>query len=135
MISAVRGEYKGKPARKSSESQGSLFGIIAFIFLISQLGRANRGLGAVAGGLMLPAVGWLFFNPGLILLLLLFPMGLVAGLVLSVMGSAFGSASLSSGYRGGGYWGGGGGFSSGGGFGGFSGGGGGFGGGGASGGW
>ncbi|GAB6094546.1 hypothetical protein JCM14469_07980 [Desulfatiferula olefinivorans] len=132
MIAAVRGEYQAPPSRTSS-SDGSdplVFGILAFIFLVSQLGRANRAVGTAAGGIMLPVIGAMFFNGGLGLLLLLFPLGLVAGLILSVLGAALGShLPVSHGYRSGG------GFSSGGGFGGFSGGGGGFGGGGASGGW
>lgn len=131
MIAAVRGEYQAPPSRASS-SDGSdpvVFGILAFIFLVSQLGRANRAIGTAAGGIMLPVIGAMFFNGGLVLLLLLIPLGLLTGLVLSVMGAALGShLPVGHGYRGGG-------FSSGGGFGGFSGGGGGFGGGGASGGW
>lgn len=139
MISVVRGEYKGTPTRRRSRStsQGPLFTILAFIFLVSQLGRVKKGLGALAGGIMLPVLGGMFFKGGLILLLILFPIGLLAGFILSAFGSAMGAGVPSSrgGYHHGGYWGGGGGFSSGGGFGGFSGGGGGFGGGGASGGW
>jgi uncharacterized protein len=132
MIAAVRGEYQAPPSRASSSDGGDpvVFGILAFIFLVSQLGRANRAVGTAAGGIMLPVIGALFFNGGLGLLLLLFPLGLAAGLVLSVLGAALGShLPAGHGYRSGG------GFSSGGGFGGFSGGGGGFGGGGASGGW
>ncbi|MBU1168626.1 MAG: TPM domain-containing protein [Proteobacteria bacterium] len=136
MISVVRGEYKGSPVkhRSRSKSQGPLFAILAFVFLVSQLGRANKGLGAVAGGIMLPVFGGMFFGGGLVLLLILFPIGLLSGLILSAMGSSLGSHMVSShSYRGGGGFGGGG--FGGGGFGGFSGGGGGFGGGGASGGW
>lgn len=139
MIAVSKGEYTAVPTRQrrpGSKSQGPLFAIIAFVFLVSQLGRANKGLGAVAGGVMMPIFGGMFFHGGLMLLLALIPVGLVSGLLLSVMGSSFGAYSTtSSGYHRGGFWGGGGGFSSGGGFGGFSGGGGGFGGGGASGGW
>lgn len=139
MIGVVKGEYTAVPRkhrRSGSASNGPLFALIAFVFLVSQLGRANKGLGAVAGGVMMPIFGGIFFNGGLMLLLALIPIGLVAGLVLSVLGSSFGAYSTtSSGYHRGGFWGGGGGFSGGGGFGGFSGGGGGFGGGGASGGW
>lgn len=139
MIAVVKGEYtaaQSKQRRSGSRSQGPLFAIIAFIFLVSQLGRANKGLGAAAGGVMMPIFGGMFFHGGLILLLALIPIGIVAGLLLSVLGSTFGTYSATSGgYHHGGLWGGGGGFSSGGGFGGFSGGGGGFGGGGASGGW
>ena len=143
MIAVVSGEYSSReisrrPSNHQGSGQGVIFGIIAFIFLISQIGRIKRPAGVAAGGILLPIFGSLFLHGGLFLFLMLIPAGLVAGLVLSAAGSAAGAHTGSSRgyYRGGGFWlgGGGGGFSSGG-FGGFSGGGGGFGGGGASGGW
>ncbi|KPJ76196.1 MAG: methanol dehydrogenase [Deltaproteobacteria bacterium SG8_13] len=136
MIGVVKGEFTPpQQARRRPEGEGSgfprgLFALFAFLFLINMLGRLRRGMGAVAGGIIAPIVGAVFFHAGLLWLLLLIPLGLVAGFLLSLMGGP-----LTFGHRSGtiGYWGGGGGgFSSGGGF---SGGGGGFGGGGASGGW
>ena len=140
MSGVVRGEYEApeKIPSRSSRKGGThpgLFGLIAFVFLISMLGRLRRFLGAAAGAVILPLVGALFFNLNLIWILLLIPIGVLAGIVLSLIGP-----QLSSGHgrfrdsgRGGGWPGGfgGGGFSSGG----FGGGGGGFGGGGASGSW
>ena len=135
MIGVVRGEFTPpQQTRRQPEGGGGfprgLFALFAFVFLINMLGRLRRGLGAAAGAIIAPVVGAVFFQAGLIWLLLLIPLGLVAGFLLSLMGGP-----LVFGHGGGriGYWGGGGGFSSGGG--GFSGGGGGFGGGGASGGW
>ena len=139
MMAAVKGEYQAQPAKGRSrgrESSVSFIPLIVFIFLITQLGRVRQGLGVAAGGLLLPIFGSMILPLGLVTLLLI-PLGLVAGLVLSKLGAAMGAAGAASGRgRGGGFWigGSGGGFSSGG-FGGFSGGGGGFGGGGASGGW
>jgi len=139
MMAAVKGEFQAQPAAKQPrgrESSVSFIPLIVFIFLITQLGRVRRGLGVLAGGLLLPVFGSMILPFGLITLLLI-PLGLVAGFILSMLGSAMGAVGAAgSGRRGGGFFigGSGGGFSSGG-FGGFSGGGGGFGGGGASGGW
>lgn len=136
MIATVRGEYKQVARRHSSTGAKNpsqvLIPMIVFLFLIARLGRIRRLVGSIAGGILLPVFGLMFFPGGLMLLLALIPLGFFAGFILSVLGSAMGTGG--AGYRGVGYWGGGGGFSSGG-FGGFSGGGGGFGGGGASGGW
>lgn len=138
MIAAVRGEYAtGRRPRRSTgnPAQGMVLALIVFGMLIAQIGRLKRSAGTVAGGVLLPIFGSLFFPGGLLLPLILIPAGLGAGFLLSLAGAASRAAagSSSSHYHRGGFWGGG--FSSGGGFGGFSGGGGGFGGGGASGGW
>jgi uncharacterized protein len=140
MIKVVRGEYRAsekEPAARGQEHKGKPFGfggLIAFIFFISMLGRLRRPVGMAAGGILAPLATALFFNASLFWILLSIPMGLLAGLILSFLGSPL---IFGHGYRhhrqGGGWWsgGGGGGFSTGG----FGGGGGGFGGGGASGGW
>ena len=139
MMSAVKGEYRAQPVKRQPrgrDSSASFIPFIVFIFLVSQLGRVRRGLGVLAGGLLLPIFGSMILPFGLVTLLLI-PLGLVAGFILSLLGSTMGAAGATGGRgRGGGFWiGGSGGGSSSGGFGGFSGGGGGFGGGGASGGW
>lgn len=144
MIQAVKGEYKAdnKPLRdQRRRSFGSgLFPILVVLFLVNMMGRVKRPLGAVSGGILFPIMGAMLFSPGLLMLLLMIPMGVAGGLLLSLFGGplSFGS-TYGSNRRGGGFWMGGGGFGGGGlgggGFGGFSGGGGGFGGGGASGGW
>jgi len=135
IIATVRGEYKQVARRHSSTGAENpsqlLIPIIVFLFLVARLGRIRRLVGSIAGGILLPVFGLMFFPSGLMLLLALIPLGFFAGFIISVLGSAMDTGR--TGYRGVGYWGGGG-FSSGG-FGGFSGGGGGFGGGGASGGW
>lgn len=143
MIQAVRGEFKAeakpvKTTRRPSSNPG-LFAILIIIFLINMMGRIKRPLGAVAGGILLPILGVIIFNLGLLMFLILIPIGILGGLFLSLFGGPLSFGSLhGSGSRRGGFWtsgGGFGGFGGGGGFGGFSGGGGGFGGGGASGGW
>jgi uncharacterized protein len=145
MIQVVRGEFKTaensrRPESRSARGQSSIFGLIVFLVLINMLGRIRRPLGALSGGLFFPILGALFFNLGVLWFLLLIPIGAVAGLVMSFLGSplSFNPSSPQS-RHGGGFWLGGGGLGrggfGGGGFGGFSGGGGGFGGGGASGGW
>jgi uncharacterized protein len=142
MIGVVRGEYQSPekiPVRGRQIKKGfspGLVGLIAFLFLINMLGRLRRSVGMAAGAALFPLAAFLFFNAGLVWLLLLIPVGLAAGFILSLLGPAlaFGTGPYRRGPWGGGGWTGGfggGGFSSGG----FSGGGGGFGGGGASGGW
>jgi uncharacterized protein len=143
MIQAVRGEFKGdvKPAQsKRRRSSGAgLFPILIILFIVNRLGRVKRPLGAVSGGILFPIIGAILFGPGLLMLLMI-PLGIAGGLLMSLFGGplSFGS-TYNSRRHGGGYWmsggGSGGGGFGGGGFGGFSGGGGGFGGGGASGGW
>ncbi|MGD9236336.1 MAG: TPM domain-containing protein [Desulfobacterales bacterium] len=140
MIKVVRGEYKaaekgpGGEGQKQKEGPAGLGGLFAFIFFISMLGRLRRPLGIAAGGILAPLAASLFFNLSSVWLLLSIPIGLLAGLILSFLGSplVFGHGHHHHRHSGG-WWsgGGGGGFSTGG----FGGGGGGFGGGGASGGW
>jgi uncharacterized protein len=141
MAGVVRGEFTvtDKPGQRGAQRKNStpLIPLVGLLFLIHVLGRVNRFVGALAGGLLAPLAGALFFNPGLLFVVGLIPIGIIGGLLISLMGGplSFGPATMRSS---GGIWGGGfrsgGGFGSGG-FGGFSGGGGGFGGGGASGGW
>lgn len=145
MIQTVRGEFQAAPSSPASRSRNpgrspSLLGVLALLFVISSLGRIKRGLGAVAGAILAPIAGLFYFQTGWASLLALIPIGLIGGLLLSLIGPAllFGhSVGRSRGrhWGGGGISGGFGGFSGGGGGGGFSGGGGGFGGGGSSGGW
>jgi uncharacterized protein len=143
MIKVVRGEYKTSekgPAgsgQRQKKGTAGLGGLFAFIFFISMLGRLRRPLGIAAGGILAPVSASLFFNLSSMWLLLSIPIGLLAGLILSFLGSplVFGHGHHHH-RRTGGWWsGGGGGFSTGGFGGGFGSGGGGFGGGGASGGW
>jgi len=145
MVGVVKGEYSATeaPARRHESERrtgNGLFGLMLALFFLNVLGRLRRSLGAAAGAVIVPIIGTAIFGFSLFLLLILIPVGLVLGLLASVLGGplVFGSSVSRSG-RGGGFWfgGGGGGFGGGmgGGFGGFSGGGGGFGGGGASGGW
>ncbi len=135
MSGVVRGEYKAPqkvPSRQGGKggSHPGIFGLFAFVFLISMLGRLRRFIGVAAGAVIAPIAAALFFNFNLLWVLLLIPVGAAAGLILSLIGPqlTFGHSH----FRRGGFGGfGGGGFSSGG----FGGGGGGFGGGGASGSW
>jgi uncharacterized protein len=145
MIQVTRGEYQSPPptnGRGGTDYGGFLFISFFFLWLVNMLGRVRRVLGALAGGILFPIVSAGFFQAGLIWTLLSIPLGLFAGLLISLFGGplTFGGHPYSRG--GGGVWTGrhsrgpfGGGGSGGGGFGGFSGGGGGFGGGGASGRW
>jgi uncharacterized protein len=143
MVAVVKGEYSAAdappPHRGSKRHTGNgLFGLILALFFLNVLGRLRRSLGAVAGAVIVPIIGTAIFGFSLLMLIILIPVGIVIGLLASIMGGplVFGSSGYRSGR--GGFWiGGGGGFGGGmgGGFGGFSGGGGGFGGGGASGGW
>jgi uncharacterized protein len=141
MVSAVKGEYavSEAPVRDRGRNRGTghgVFGIVLALFILNVLGRIRRSLAALAGGVIVPIIGMAVFGFSLILLFILIPVGIAAGLLASFLGSplVFGHSGSRSGR--GGYWiGGSGGGFGGGGFGGFSGGGGGFGGGGASGGW
>jgi len=144
VVGVVRGEYSPPPqARRPAQSRDRFaplfFSAVFFLSMVNVLGRLRRGIGAAAGGVLAPILGAIFLNLGLLSILLLVPIGALAGLFFGALGGplSFGHGVGARGRFGGGfYWGGGrrGGFSSGG-FGGFSGGGGGFGGGGASGGW
>ena len=131
MASVVRGEYKAKesplasPGRAPSQGSKYVYPLLFLIILIGMVGSIRRVVGGVAGAVLFPIVGFFFLPFGLWLLLLI-PIGFLAGLILPTMLFLFG---MSGGRHYGGF--GGGGFSGGG----FSGGGGGFGGGGASGGW
>ncbi len=133
MIGVVRGEYAAlekippDKGRKKKDSSPGFGGLIAVLFFISMLGRLRRPVGIAAGGVLAPLAAFLFFGLSPIWILLAIPIGLLAGFILSYLGSPliYGHGYRRSGGIGGG------GFSSGG----FSGGGGGFGGGGASGGW
>lgn len=137
IVGVVRGEFKA-PATTSRRSirrgaSPGFMGLIALVLFVNMLGRANRPLGAVAGGVLAPIAGALFLNVGLWAILALIPLGLGGGFLMSLMGGPLSFGHMASHRSRGMYMGGG--FGSGGGFGGFGGGGGGFGGGGASGGW
>jgi uncharacterized protein len=142
IIATVKGEYKGTGtlATKSRGFSGrAIIPLFVLFAILSAVGSRRRIIGGIAGGALLPLIGWLAWPLGLFGILAMIPLGFAGGLILP---SLFGfGAGRGQGRRRGGFWGGGiggGGFSGGGfggGGGGFSGGGGGFGGGGASGRW
>jgi uncharacterized protein len=148
IILAVRGEYRGTEGRSGETAHGGSSGsesapvIMFLVFLVINMGMGARGLlhGTIAGGIMYP-IFFAFMSPLTLGTLPVFIIiGLVIGLILSLMGRGLSSGNTGSGGSsgwsgpGGGFGGGslgGGGFGGGG----FSGGGGSFGGGGASSGW
>lgn len=140
MVGVVRGEFAPPAAseREALPMQALPFVLFAFVFLVTMLGRISRRLAAVGGALAAPVLGYTALGMGFPMVLALVPIGLAAGILLSVLAPLAGSGAVPPRRRpnGGSPWGGGfgGGFGGGGG-GGFSGGGGGFGGGGASGSW
>jgi uncharacterized protein len=129
MIAVSRGEYQsqGAPIGAVGRERARAYGypVLFLLFFIGILGSIKRIVGGVAGSVLFPLAG-LFFLPFGLWILLLIPLGFIAGLILPTAMALFG---MSGGRHYGGW--GGGGFSSGG----FGGGGGGFGGGGASGSW
>jgi uncharacterized protein len=142
MIQVVQEEFEGVQGGRDAPRPDTGAGSAAFIFivlffLIGRLGRINRWVGVLSGGVLAPVFGALSFSIGWPYLLLLIPVGLFFGFFVSSLFYASRSrggfpggythGSRHTGGFGGGFGGGGGG--------GFSGGGGGFGGGGASGGW
>jgi uncharacterized protein len=140
IIQTTRGEYKPEAWRGRGQGSGEpplLFKYLFFgLAFVAFLGGNSRMLGVVGGAVLLPLMFFIGL-PGTIswpFLLMLIPLGALAGLLLSLLINAIMKHSGRGGgyYTGGGFGGSGGGFG-GGGFGGF--GGGGFGGGGASGGW
>lgn len=140
MISVVRGEFKAaersdqNPAG-NNDTGGLIMSLVFISFFFGSMFRANKLFAAAVGGVVSPIIGFLFFSLTGIALLALVPVGIIGGLIASILASSSGTGSR-GGRTGGPYIGSGGGFGrSSGGFGGFSGGGGGFGGGGASGGW
>jgi uncharacterized membrane protein len=107
MIDAVRGEFsagESPPPPRPKQRGIPLLPLLAIFFLINALGRASRALGAAAGGVLAPVAGGLFFGLGPMLLLALIPVGIAAGLLVSLIG---GPLSMGHGGRRGGYWGGG----------------------------
>ncbi len=141
MISAVKGEFQaaassGRDSGGGDDIPGLLASLVFISFFFGSMFRTNKLFAAIVGGSVSPIVGFFVFSLTGMALMALIPVGMIGGLIASILSSSSGGGR---GSRGGGtsYIGtGGGGFGrSSGGFGGFSGGGGGFGGGGASGGW
>ncbi len=135
MIATVRGEYSDADQIGSDSNQNDLMGLLAmmmfFFFFLGNILRRKKVASAIVGGIGAPLLGSIFQGFSLPLFLLLIPVGLIGGLIVSALPMRSGRSGRSGGmYIGSGGFG-----SSSGGFGGFSGGGGGFGGGGASGGW
>lgn len=136
IIQTVRGEFVADPGhnRRRSRKEGPP-PVVTYLFLasifVAFVGGVSRGAGVIAGTLLFPFVIWAGLPAvGFLLLLVLLPVGALAGLLMPFVLGAIGSSHS---YYGGGGMGRGGGFGGGSSFGGF--GGGGFGGGGASGGW
>lgn len=136
MMAAVRGEFSAEtiPAVTSdsaTDTEGLLTMLLFGLFFVGKILGRNKVLAVAAGGVLAPLLGFLFLGPNWLVILMLIPIGAIAGFI----ASAFARVAPSSRRSGstGMHWGTGGGF--GGSSGGFSGGGGGFGGGGASGGW
>jgi uncharacterized protein len=134
MIQTVQGEFEGvqggRDGPKPDTGAGpAVFFLIVLFFLISRLGRINRWVGVLSGGVLAPVFGVLFLSIGWPYLLLLIPVGLFFGFFVSTLfyasggGGGFPGGYTHGGRHTGGFGGG------------FGGGGGGFGGGGASGGW
>lgn len=143
VVSVVKGEYQGTGALPGEQTQTArgrniLIPAVLMIMVVAFLGGRKKVFGGISGAVVLPLFVLLFFSPGLILTLVMIPVGFLLGFLppWSIFYQATGRSYHSGGWRGG--FGGGFGSGGGGGFsgsGGFSGGGGGFGGGGASGGW
>ena len=139
IVAVVRGEFKAPSETTVNRSQktdpGGFFTTLIFIFFVfGSLLRRNKLAAAAVGGVASPLLGFSFFGITGVALLGLIPIGMIGGLITSIIASSSGGAS-SRGSTGAGFGGGFGRSSGGFGGGGFSGGGGGFGGGGASGGW
>ena len=141
MVSAVKGEFQaaassGRNSGGGDDIPGLLASLVFISFFFGSMFRKNKLFAALVGGTVSPIAGFLFFSVTGMLLLALIPVGMIGGLIASILASSSGSGRGSRGVgttsigRGGTSFG-----RSSGGFGGFSGGGGGFGGGGASGGW
>lgn len=140
MIAVVRGEFNathlaGKNRASDNDFSGLITSLVFISFFFGSMFRTNKLFAAVVGGIISPIIGFLFFSLTGLALMALIPVGMIGGLIASILTSSSGTGG-GGGRAGGAYIGSGGGFGrSSGGFGGFSGGGGGFGGGGASGGW
>lgn len=141
MISVVKGEYQASAASNQGVGSDSDFGglitsLVFISFFFGSMFRTKKIAAAVVGGIVSPIIGFLFFSLTGLALMALVPLGMIGGLIASILTSSSGGGGAGGGRSGGAYVGPSGGYSrSSGGFGGFSGGGGGFGGGGASGGW
>lgn len=91
MMSAVKGEFKTPPKKRRQSRRDSgnnlFFMLIVFGFIIFNLGRISRFLGTVAGGIVLPILGVMALSGGFVIFLVLIPAGLIAGFLLSRVGS------------------------------------------------
>ena len=110
IIQATRGEYTPEPGRRGGQGQPPpLLKYLFFgLLLIAFLGSASKPLGVVAGGVLLPLMV-LMGLPGPIgwpLLLLLIPVGGLAGLLLPLLLSALMRPGGGGGYYSGGGFGG-----------------------------
>jgi uncharacterized protein len=141
IIDAIRGEFKGdaqRPAAQHKKGAPSFFTLLIFLGILSLfLGSLSRTLGGITGAAGLPLITHLGLLPiGLMALVVLGLIGFGLGFMLPALFSAGRGSSGGGNWFGGGFFGsGGGGWSGGSSDGGFSGGGGDFGGGGASGDW
>lgn len=139
MMDAVRGEFSASnvsiTSDQDSNTEGLLFMLMLILLFIGKAFGRNKKLAGIVGGLTASGLGLLILGPKWLVILLLFPVGVVGVLVASAFAASKSFPGHSSGT--GRYWGSGssGGFGGSGSGGGFGGGGGGFGGGGASGGW
>ncbi|MEE4166983.1 MAG: TPM domain-containing protein, partial [Desulfocapsaceae bacterium] len=140
MVAAVRGEYQASALNNRNSGEGNdtaglITSVVFLSFFFGSMFKANKVFAAIVGGTVSPIMGFVFFSLTGLALMALIPIGMIGGLIASILTSSSGTGRGGPGI-GGPYIGPSGGYGrSSGGFGGFSGGGGGFGGGGASGGW
>lgn len=140
MVQIVKGEFDASslPAQNTpgtNDTAGLITSLMFVSFFFGSMFKGNKLFAALVGGAVSPIIGFLFFSLTGLGLLSLVPLGMIGGLIASVLSSSAGNGG-GGGRAGNTRVGPTGGFGrSSGGFGGFGGGGGGFGGGGASGGW
>lgn len=75
-----------RPGHLPDRGGPSIFSLIVFVFLINMMGRIQRPLGALSGGILFPILGAMFFNMGLFWSVLMIPFGAIGGLVMSFFG-------------------------------------------------
>jgi len=90
IMAACRGEFRAeKRSRHKQEPPPALSYLLFGLFITSFLGRASRPLGVIAGMVLLPMAAWLSLpSLGLFLLIMLLPVGAMAGLFLPFMMSS-----------------------------------------------
>ena len=102
VVQATRGEFKADQTASQRGDRRDPSSLLSYLFfccvVMSLLGKASRKWGVLAGAIILPVAVLLASSPGWLILLVLIPVGALAGLLLSIIPIDFFSGGGSSSY-------------------------------------